>query len=73
MQIVDSPKAGIEPSSPTSMQKLGMPLFPLPQVEKPKAIQDSIFSSLTPLHTLFALTILDNVLGEAAQEEVRSE
>ena len=30
MKIIDSPKAKTTPSSPTSMQTLGMPLFPLP-------------------------------------------
>ena len=33
----------------------------------------NIFSSLTPLHTLSTLTIVDNVQGGATQEEVRSE
>ena len=73
MQIIDLPKAATAPSSPMSMPILGMRLLPLSQAETPKAIQDSIFSSLTPLHTLSTLTIIDNVQGGATQEEVRSE
>ena len=66
-------KATIAPSSPTTVPILSMPLLPLSQAETPKAIHDNIFSSLTPLHTLFSLTIIDNVQGGATQEEVRSE
>ena len=73
MQIIDSPKVAIAPSSPTSMKILGMPLLPLSQAETPRAILDNIFSSLSPLHALSSLTIIDNVQGVATQEEVRSE
>ena len=60
-------------STPTPLQTLGMPLLPVPQEETPKAIQYSIFSSLTPLHTLSTLTILENVQGGVTQEEDKSE
>ena len=50
-----------------------MPLVSPYQEKTPKATQDNIFSSLTPLHSLSSLTILDNVQGGVTQEEDKSE
>ena len=73
IQIEDSPIVGKVTQNPTSQHQLGMPPLPSINVETPIAIQENIFSSLTPLHTLSTLTILDNVQGGVNQEIEKEE
>ena len=50
-----------------------MPLMPTAQVEATKATQERIFSTLTPLFILPALTTIDNVQGGENKEDEKIE
>ena len=73
MQIEDSSKAVVETQTPTPHYQLVMPPLPTVHVEVTKVAQENIFSTLTPLHTLPSLNIINNVQGGVKKEENEKE